>query len=279
MKRLKLLFALLYITVSFVSAEGYRPMLKDGKEWHEESITGSGNLDESIITLRGTTFLGGKEYSNLYVKHIVYNAVGFENGKGIVYSEEGEESEESLCAYLREESGKVFVNRDGKETMLYDFTLMTSDSCSFSDVRKMVVDSIGGLVFGKNTFKHMFITEMDMEMYEKIELDGFIPEDYPQYWSKSGSWIEGIGSCFGLLQSSGWVTTPGLPHLTKCYEDGQLIYSDSNAAIHQTSSVRNTNKAESVFNCQLLFDLQGRRINGVPSHGIYIRNGKKFVKK
>lgn len=31
-------------------------------------------------------------------------------------------------------------------------------------------------------------------------------------------------------------------------------------------------------NSNVIYDLQGRRINGVPSHGIYIQNGKKIIK-
>jgi hypothetical protein len=27
-----------------------------------------------------------------------------------------------------------------------------------------------------------------------------------------------------------------------------------------------------------IFDLQGRQLNSVPAHGIYIQNGKKYVK-
>ena len=29
---------------------------------------------------------------------------------------------------------------------------------------------------------------------------------------------------------------------------------------------------------QGIYDMQGRRLNGAPSHGVYIRNGRKYVK-
>jgi hypothetical protein len=29
---------------------------------------------------------------------------------------------------------------------------------------------------------------------------------------------------------------------------------------------------------KLLFDLQGRRMNGIPQKGVYIQNGRKYVK-
>ena len=282
MKRIILLFMLMMVTtISLNAQEGvqweYHPLLKEGKEWHEEYLWGAGNLGEIIFTIRGTSVFDNTEYFNLYSKRIIYEGIGFEDGIGIIYAEKGEESEETLYAYLREEDGKVKMLKDGKETLLYDFTLQKGQVYPLSDTQKLTVDEIDVVVIDANTFRRLAITEADTEVYEWLIEKGHNPEENLLYWSKSGYWIEGVGSYYGLLQPFGWVGSLGLHRLTKCYEQGALIYSSEDAAVHEPSGIEQVRQAMDSKTASPLFDFQGRRLNGAPTKGMYIKDGKKHV--
>ena len=72
----------------------------------------------------------------------------------------------------------------------------------------------------------------------------------------------------GVEGTRAW--TPDAPLSITLVNDGTQITEKVNTAI----STINTDKAVD----NRIFDLQGRELQSVPEHGIYIQNGKKYVK-
>jgi len=85
-------------------------------------------------------------------------------------------------------------------------------------------------------------------------------------------WIDGIGNTtepFEPLDGLGFY---------ECYEDGKCLFNMDTIMELITNtpvSIRNVIRYDTN---STLYDLQGRRINGQPAKGMYIQNGRKYVK-
>jgi hypothetical protein len=72
-----------------------------------------------------------------------------------------------------------------------------------------------------------------------------------------------------------------------CYEDGECIFTAADfykpgintgiESMYNGQDAKNNGMQEGTRN-NVLYDLQGRRIQGSPKHGVYIQNGKKVMK-
>ena len=104
----------------------------------------------------------------------------------------------------------------------------------------------------------------------------------PETNNQNVYWTEGVGKDYVINDSECWRSDiwnwrigeeSGKSYsLLGCYEGGQVIYPKN-----ETDVITNPNGAMLKAN-NLLFDLQGRRINGEPKRGLYIRDGKKVIK-
>ena len=84
-------------------------------------------------------------------------------------------------------------------------------------------------------------------------------------------WVEGIGSLtYGILgYRVGWYGSS--KRLFQCKQGDEVLYAaDTTASIRPSLKQKNSK--------EIFFDLQGRRINGEPKRGLYIRAGKKVIK-
>ena len=132
------------------------------------------------------------------------------------------------------------------------------------------------------------IDHIDYWTFERCESLLFleIPEKVKDFWGEAFRWsgiktfvIRGTfpkelrNDIFNVVSDSAvlYVQNSEINKFKKVFP-GTVLPLDSLTCINATTA------PQKLFG-GTLFDLQGRRINGVPSHGIYIRNGKKFVKK
>jgi len=66
--------------------------------------------------------------------------------------------------------------------------------------------------------------------------------------------------------------------LLSCYEDGKCIFTQKDFRSEPgVDRIEELSPALSKRE-EAIFDLQGRRLNAVPAKGLYIRDGKKYVK-
>ena len=111
--------------------------------------------------------------------------------------------------YLREDSLKrVFTFKNGKEELLYDFSLEVNDTFSIDSYycNKIVkeIDSIT-LNNGEKRRRLIMVTESNQEYTEE-------------------AWIEGIGSDWGVLTNYGYCIFDFSQELLCYYNDNELLY-------------------------------------------------------
>ena len=106
--------------------------------------------------------------------------------------------------------------------------------------------------------------------------------------------VEGVGyeQC-GILGMFFGFTPSNYVRFEACYENGECIFtaadfyklgintgikSVNNEPLGEQSETLATKGTQECTMNNVLFDLQGRRIQGSPKHGVYILNGKKVMK-
>ena len=94
-------------------------------------------------------------------------------------------------------------------------------------------------------------------------------------------WVEGVGSASSGIEDQNPLHEPPVrtsddyTYFVSYYENGECIFTADDFTV-QTSIIP---VMTSVGRKGDLFDLQGRRLSGKPSKGVYIENGKKRVVK
>ena len=100
--------------------------------------------------------------------------------------------------------------------------------------------------------------------------------------------VEGVGyeQC-GILGMFFGFTPSNYVRFEACYEDGECIFTAADfykpgintgiESMYNGQDAKNNGMQEGTRN-NVLYDLQGRRIQGSPKHGVYIQNGKKVMK-
>ncbi|MBO4811498.1 MAG: leucine-rich repeat domain-containing protein [Prevotella sp.] len=154
-------------------------------------------------------------------------------------------------SYWQEEDRRVKVRGDGTK-YIFNMKLGTSFMNSGGDDVCTSVDCV----------------EMDDRRLRQFELtchDG-----------RKISWIESIGNVeYGPLFPFGHDDADGITvTLVSVYEDGKCIYLREGCTDFTGISVPKENKASS---SGAFFDLQGRRVQGQPRPGVYVRDGRKQV--
>lgn len=244
-------------------------------------------LDES------DTIVAGKSYRKMRVDYWPFGAnshnwMDGDDACTIVYksSKDGNEKLPTVpVLLLREESGKVYVLRRsydefmewfgneiycptiyheanfGDDQLLYDFTLNIGDIYPMScDTRVTGVEEVttqDGFV------RKLFTLSNGMEILEGVgcvdcagQLIGYQSLDKKQV-SKSGNSV--------YLSYSAYYYPDGI--------DGEAILFEWNP-----NTVEGMCFGKDGVGHAATYDLQGRRVTGTPQRGIYIRNGRKYVK-
>ena len=229
-------------------------MLKEGKQWvynhYRDSVLYNENgmpydviqvVTKDIYTLSGDTIIGGV----LYYK---------------MYCQEGDKEPRYDCA-LREEGQSVYCYNSDKDILLVEFNPIRFNELVGSEYLTEMVDSVDQVMVNDRLFiRHHYWEIMDPLIVHRV--------------------VEGVGSerngIFGLHLKI--LLNGDLRYFEACYEDGKCIFTVGD---FQKSGINTNIKSAIIKQRQVsntLFDLQGRRLNAEPKHGVYIRNGKKVVK-
>ena len=192
----KVLFFLMLAVAGEAKAQDYEPIIQEGNEWYtlDAQVCSSQTLrgyNTLVHRIADDTLIGGVRYTKVMQ---TVNDVGTP----------------TLAALLREEDGKVWETYNGNsEILLYDFTANVGDSlvCGYGDY--FVLDSISiEQIGGVDRKKFWFGLEYD-----------FIGEPYAME-----TWIEGIGSDFGLLYCGSYYFCGGYYRALCFHQDGELIW-------------------------------------------------------
>ena len=254
----------------------YHPFLKDGKTWNcrlvepvDENNNGYWLTTDYSLVLSGDTVVGDKTYKKMYRKPTMmvreYYKPAELAGKKDTLQVTGEST---LWPELwREEGRKVYVYAmyagiEGTELLRYDFSSLTPGQ---------TVD-ICGIPTGILSIDTISLFEKDFRCFH-VGLQGY-PDSYDRVW------IEGVGHPNGPFRVYGAEVNDGRQYtLFSCYEDGVCIYSAEEYE-KTTLSVPNTQHLSPITqHPSALYDLQGRKVTGTVTRGIYVKNGKKVVVK
>ena len=224
------------------------------------------DIFSKLFVVDGKTWECSSEDPGYQPETCVYAFDGETVINGITYKRMTRDGE--YYAALRQEGQKVYAVTEWSEDerLLYDFGLQVGDTYSFFD-----------------TNAPMYLVQTDY-----IEVNGQqlrrlkFAEDASSEGSDANSgmvecWVEGIGGICGPVLG-GWPLIGSYNKMEKCKYQGEEIFEYSNflnAPVMDIQSVTATNRS----NVDAIYDLQGRQLDAVPEHGIYIRNGKKYINK
>jgi len=243
MRMKKMLVVILWAFVSIAYAQEYKPMLTDGKEWLcmleiEGSPDGADGKWPYKITVCGESVEDGRIFKKLKKE---YTDSVPKNEQKISYS----------VAY--EENGQVFRKYDfdfeGENILLIlDFNLKKGD----------VATRLGEVVTDVDYVEAYGVRRKRL----KIGDSGFY-------------WVEGIGCDDenGLAPRIPIPTFRICSRILKCYEGGELVFTDKDFLTNTTSIGR---VADDIIQTEYLYNLQGERVFR-PSRGIYIKGSRKVV--
>ena len=238
----KMLVVILWAFVSIAYAQEYKPMLTDGKEWLcmleiEGSPDGADGKWPYKITVCGESVEEGKTFKKLKKE----------------YTDSVPKDEQKISYFLAyEENGQVFRKYDfdveGENILLVlDFNLKKGDGAT----------RLGEVVTDVDYVEAYGVRRKRLKIGE-----GFY-------------WVEGIGCDDenGLAPRIPIPTFRICSRILKCYEGGELVFTDKDFLTNTTSIGR---VADDIIQTEYLYNLQGERVFR-PSRGIYIKGSRKVV--
>lgn len=276
----KIILSLLCIfSIAVVQAQNepseYRPFAEDGKTWKIQVGLIKENIYGSCVD--GDTLINGENWKK------VYNYVG-RPSFGYTY-----------YAAIRDVGKKVYAIAKGstKPRLLYDFGLKEGDivRCGIegnSFVCLNETDEKTDTLYGFPLVSYLRVERIETITANGLQhrrfrlsfLDSFhepLPNEYMEEELENVIWVEGVGSGAGPF--SPWLLLPPKYHLIQscmvndeCIFYGGYFYENS-----ETSAIGNPRY--NTNDSGVKHDLQGRRLDGQPAKGIYIKDGKKHVKK
>ena len=256
--RLMFFLALCFFeTTKIMAQEGereYVPFVEEGKIWY----CGEGRSINCIFTMSGDTLINDREYKKVYCQCEDFY----------------EDMEQHYYCSVREKDCQVFIieEKATEEKLMYDF----------SHPEEIILLTYNDFPFARTDGerRHDFLPgqmEYLICRFSEGEVD---------YSNDSSSWIDGVGAPlsnpFAFEFSHLLFDKPklGINNLViSCMKGDKIIfYLDWMAEPIEPASI----DADFQFNdsqaAPHLYDLQGRRLNGIPQKGVYIQNGRKYVK-
>ena len=272
MRRILFIIIALALKSCLYAQDDYRPLVEEGKTWNYIIYTNHYEYDEETgkeiqvgfparLVIEGDTTIEDVEY-----KKIMHYS-------DVLWTDENP-SKDFLYAVIREMDKKVYfrhlyyANFDhslepGNEALIYDFGLKIGD---------LFVEDFSGYPF-------YWATKLKLESIE--EKDGKRIFHFSTGDNSTRQWMEGVGGCKGLGLEERFDNptcidcTLYFPTLVSCTLGDEVLCSfdrDGNVVLGVEEVRTDVNKDKSVY------DLQGRRLSAEPSHGIYIKDGKKVAR-
>lgn len=223
-----------------MSADNIPEIFTDGKEWR---WTETGTLlhpEDEVYTVKvcGDTIVEDKVCRKLLVSY-----------------DNTEKKSFSLAVY--EENGKVYgYNFDYPGfSLIMDFNLHKGDTYTYTDFTGQTTTT---------TVTDEDWIENDSGKYRRLTIDGRC------------HWVEGVGcdSDMALL-----IPIPShcgiVQYMDACYENGKEIFTKDDFKKQAT----NINAVESgIYRNDRIYDINGMVVKGMKIDGIFIKNGKKYIR-
>ena len=238
--------------------DNYYPLLEEGKRWeiyYSTHLSPEEPAPERTYEIKGDTVINGVPYKKVFVIcNVVYN-----------------DDEKHYFAALSEREQRVYSIRAGSTTekLLYDFTLKAGDTYDYkleestftqlegNRLNIRVVDVFPWHDKDRTCWGGRLVTKLDYGHTSFCVLEGFgsFTDTFcPEYWIHSPI----TDLLFIFCYNSEGEFIPSYPY----------IYGPTNAAQPLLGSGK----------CSKTFDLQGRRLTREPSHGVFIKDGKKVMR-
>ena len=156
---------------------------------------------------------------------------------------------------MREDESRVYCKYPKRnEYIVYDFGLNVGDSF-VSQNANATVFAVDTIVVNGHAFRALDVRNEDDNM-------------------RPNWWVEGIG-CMNYLTSS-FPLPGGYFTFLQCQLDEEILFSQTEFRTLGVPSVTIENHESSA---STIFDLQGRRLTGQPTKGVYIQDGRKVLVK
>ncbi len=300
-KLLVLFFVILFGGIQSVSSQ----MVKEGRQWsYVYSVTYRvhGNTVTAYTFYKyefdGTIEQNGKTYMKLYETeldeygrgHGPEYVLGLREENGRIYADSDEYMKVAINIHPDTDWFDTYampytVTEDG-EVMLYDFTLDDGDYFGATDF------STKSYINGKTRMTLANDEECDVFSVWRLWYTGFEDEEYDESLWDGSSWdtvISDIGSQTTLIN---WLNMRDLAYngdivreyLNVCVVGNELVYKNPQYVkdvffddlVTGIGSVK-SDAGRDVKPC--LYDLSGRKVDGRPRPGVYIKDGRKVVVK
>lgn len=231
------------------------PLLEEAKVWWYYDAVWPNNVFRMFV--EGDTIANGRTWKKLY-------------------HDNSDEAVPVFAKALREDGGRVYqLTENGSEKLVYDFTLGIGD--------RYTPESNDG--------RYMEVIAVDTMFTEGVAHRRLILQQYlGGVATDLTSWIEGIGSDYGIDLTAFWSTydwkvqqkskgdTYNYLFFDCVTATGQRVYSSKWKSANDIQSVISIPSASAQPPTHQIYDLQGRQIQQ-PTRGIYIRGGRKVVVK
>ena len=256
MKNVLLIIALALLGFR-AAAQDYCPFVEEGKSWRIVRISASSQSPAAYLSYKmaGDTIIEGKTWKKVY------------EGTNL----------ERYWILVREENKRVYFRPYvGAQTdaLLYDFNVKVGDSLFFYDIFEYSSQA-------QLEAKNPLIGPTVVNKVEELENSGHryrqIVVDYGDRYSFENAkdiWTESIGSSIhpffrhtyhnALRKGSGFFL------LETCVVGDEVIY-------HREITGLTTPQVNPIKN-DAIYDLSGRRLQAIPQRGVYIVNGKKYIR-
>ena len=266
---LSFVFALLGL---YAAAQQYRPFVEEGKTWRIASLIPLNDdptypVDHEYYFMKGDTIVAGKTWKKVY--HTSFSKFDF---------------------LVREENKRVYYTPyPGREELMYDFNVAVGDTVAYRDIQgfyngdtaenyekycrnwdSIAVDTIDEV---KDKAGHAYRSYC---LYRKWTYNYDDPEDYNksvEIGYAREAWIECLGSTGNAFQhaiTTTWLIGSRRHVLEECSVGDEILYHHDLSGI-TAPKLDATDKAA-------IYDISGRRLQVIPQRGVYIVNGKKYIR-
>ena len=237
----------------------YQPLLKEGKVWFTKGYY------EYKYVIEGDTVIHNQCYKRLYrterpdtdSEQTYYYGAALEEDRKVYLIMAGEEERVQLYNFTDEprDTLRYYMPVDGEDLLIFETRILLQPSVAYH------VD---------DTYRRMYGVWGDFMAGEGIIGSSRFITD----------WIEGIGSqkdVFHLMYKQEWQE-----RLNYCYEDGICLYDINNYLKYKVSMDAVGITDITPFSAEggsSIYDLTGRRLDHEPSQGLYIKDGRKVLKR
>jgi hypothetical protein len=259
---------MLLSTRTWAQIEDYHPFLKEGKVWNCLMYDHRADYQEELarayilritfnMIVEEDSIVDGRVYKIMNYKP-TYAERLYDDFNIIIPVSDVVNELRYYPKLWREEDRKVYGLDSRREEMYYDFSAEPDSVVYVGQETATKISSIDMVTANGQEFRRF-----------NLSFDG-----------RTGPvWIEGVGHPDAPFRVWGEEVNGGPQfQLLSCYEDGKIIFTQ--ADFNSPSGVDGIEPVAPVLPKKggLIYDLQGRRLQGEPKHGMYIQNGKKVMR-